>query len=134
MQRLKKYIEEYPNSNKQFFDIQEELKSLEIVKGVVLPAEKKQAFILPSGKSDPYHIMHRMLERQISDDDVRRYMDNAKVMFVQWNGNRQMFFSSEGVSVISKVGEDWIYKTVWSEKDFDEVTLKILEVINKHVN
>lgn len=78
--------------------------------------------------------MHRMLERQISDDDVRRYMDNAKVMFVQWNGNRQMFFSSEGVSVISKVGEDWIYKTVWSEKDFDEVTLKILEVINKHVN
>lgn len=134
LQRLKKYIEEYPNSNKQFFDIQEELKSLEIVKGVVLPAEKKQAFILPSGKSDPYHIMHRMLERQISDDDVRRYMDNAKVMFVQWNGNRQMFFSSEGVSVISKVGEDWIYKTVWSEKDFDEVTLKILEVINKHVN
>lgn len=134
LQRLKKYIEEYPNSNKQFFDIQEELKSFEIVKGVVLPAEKKQAFILPSGKSDPYHIMHRMLERQISDDDVRRYMDNAKVMFVQWNGNRQMFFSSEGVSVISKVGEDWIYKTVWSEKDFDEVTLKILEVINKHVN
>lgn len=134
LQRLKKYIEEYPNSNKQFFDIQEELKSLEIVKGVVLPAEKKQAFILPSGKSDPYHIMHRMLERQISDDDVRRYMDNAIVMFVQWNGNRQMFFSSEGVSVISKVGEDWIYKTVWSEKDFDEVTLKILEVINKHVN
>lgn len=134
LQRLKKYIEEYPNSNKQFFDIQEELKSLEIVKGVVLPAEKKQAFILPFGKSDPYHIMHRMLERQISDDDVRRYMDNAKVMFVQWNGNRQMFFSSEGVSVISKVGEDWIYKTVWSEKDFDEVTLKILEVINKHVN
>ena len=134
LQRLKKYIEEYPNSSKQFFDIQEELKSLEIVKGVVLPAEKKQAFILPFGKSDPYHIMHRMLERQISDDDVRRYMDNAKVMFVQWNGNRQMFFSSEGVSVISKVGEDWIYKTVWSEKDFDEVTLKILEVINKHVN
>ena len=133
LQGLKNYIKEYPNSSKQFYDIQEDLKGLGIKKGVVLPAEKKQAFILPAGKSDPYHIMHRMLERHISDDDVRGYMENAKVMFVQWNGRRQMFFSDKGVSVIAKVGDDWIYKTTWNAADFDEDSLKIMEVINKHV-
>lgn len=133
LQGLKNYIKEYPNSSKQFYDIQEDLKGLGIKKGVVLPAEKKQAFILPAGKSDPYHIMHRMLERHISDDDVRGYMENAKVMFVQWNGRRQMFFSDKGVSVIAKVGDDWIYKTTWNVADFDEDSLKIMEVINKHV-
>ena len=133
LQGLKNYITEHPNSSKQFYDIQEELKSLGIKKGVVLPAEKKQAFILPEGRSDPYHIMHRMLERHISDDDVRGYMENAKVMFIQWNGRRQMFFSNKGVSVIAKVGDEWIYKTTWNETDFDEDALKIVEVINKHV-
>lgn len=133
LQGLKNYIKEYPNSSKQFYDIQEDLKGLGIKKGVVLPAEKKQAFILSAGKSDPYHIMHRMLERHISDDDVRGYMENAKVMFVQWNGRRQMFFSDKGVSVIAKVGDDWIYKTTWNVADFDEDSLKIMEVINKHV-
>ncbi len=133
LQGLKSYIKEYPNSSKKFYDIQEDLKGLGIKKGVVLPAEKKQAFILPAGKSDPYHIMHRMLERHISDDDVRGYMENAKVMFVQWNGRRQMFFSDKGVSVIAKAGDDWIYKTTWNAADFDEDALKIMEVVNKHV-
>ena len=133
LQGLKSYIKEYPNSSKKFYDIQEDLKGLGIKKGVVLPAEKKQAFILPAGKSDPYHIMHRMLERHISDDDVRGYMENAKVMFVQWNGRRQMFFSDKGVSVIAKAGDDWIYKTTWNAADFDEDALKIMEVVHKHV-
>ena len=133
LQGLRNYITEHPNSSKQFYNIQEELKSLGIKKGVVLPAEKKQAFILPEGKNDPYHIMRRMLERQISDDDVRGYMEDAQVMFVQWGGRRQMFFSSKGVSVIAKKGDDWIYKTAWNETDFDEDALKIMEVINKHV-
>ena len=44
-----------------------------------------------------------------------------------------MFFSNKGVSVIAKVGDEWIYKTTWNETDFDEDALKIVEVINKHV-
>lgn len=130
---IKEYLVKYPTSSKQFYDIQEELKSLGITKGVVLPPVQKQAFIIPEGKHDPYHIMHRMMERHISDDEIRDYMENAKAMFVQWGGKRQTFFGENGVSVITKSGDDWIYKTTWNKTDFDDNTLKILEVINKHV-
>lgn len=77
--------------------------------------------------------MNRMLERNITDDEVRQFMTNAKCMFVQWKGQRQAFYGTEGISVITKKGDDWIYKTTWSKHDFDEETLEILEVINKHV-
>ena len=65
--------------------------------------------------------MKRMLERNITDDDVRSYMKNAKAMFVQWNGKRQLFVCDEGMSLIAKKENDWIYKTVWSKYDFDQI-------------
>ena len=73
--------------------------------------------------------MKRMLERNITDDDVRRYMKNAKAMFVQWNGQRQLFVGSEGMCLISRQNDEWIFKTVWSKHDFDEDSEKIMEVL-----
>lgn len=131
-QELKKYLEKYPTSSKKFYDAGEELKALGIKKGVLLPVKPKQAFILPEGKRDPYHIMHRMLGRNITDDEIRSYMTNAKAMFVQWGGKRQVFYGNSGIAVITKVNEDWIYKTAWKRADFDEETEQILEVVKKH--
>lgn len=132
---LKNYLEKYPTSDKRFYKIQNELKQLGIKNGVVLPSKPQQAFILADSKNknDPNHIMNRMLERGITDDNVRNYMNNAKVMFVQWKGERQVFYSDEGVSIIIRKDDDWIFKTTWSKADFDEITQKILEVVNKHV-
>lgn len=73
--------------------------------------------------------MKRMLERNITDDDVRSYMRNAKAMFVQWGGKRQLFVSDGGMVLITKQGEEWIYKTVWSKYDYDEESVKIMEVL-----
>lgn len=126
---LKAYLEKYPTSDRRYFDAHEKLKSLGIKKGVLLPPVQKQAFILPEGKKDPHHIMKRMLERNITDDDVRSYMQNAKAMFVQWNGQRQLFVSNAGMCLVAKVKNEWVYKTVWSEYDFDEESEKILEVL-----
>ncbi len=126
---LKKYLEKYPTSDKRYYDAGEKLKELGVNKGVLLPKVQKQAFILPEGKRDSYHIMHRMLERNITDDDVRGYMENAKAMFVQWGGQRQLFVSREGMCLITKKDDEWIYKTVWSKHDFDEDSEKILEVL-----
>lgn len=130
---LKKYLEKYPTSNKRYYDIQEDIKKLGLKAGVPLPPVQKQAFVLPVGKRDSYHIMNRMIERGITDDMVRGYMKDAKCMFSQWGGQRQAFYSDNGVSVITKSGDDWIYKTTWSKNDFDSNTETILEVINKHV-
>jgi len=131
---LKKYIEKYPISDKRFYDIDLELKRMGFKKmGVPLPTVPKRAFILPEGRRDPAHIMSRMLERNISDDDVRSFMTNSKCMFTQWGGSRQAFYSDAGVSVITKSGDSWIFKTAWTKADYDEDTIKILEVIDKHV-
>lgn len=130
---LKKYLEQYPTSDKRFYNAQEELKSLGFRNIRLLPPVQKQAFILPEGKHDPYHIMHRMMERHMTDDEIRGYMKTAKCMLVQWNGARQVFYGKYGVCVITKSGDDWIYKTAWKKEDFDDNTDKILEVIEKHV-
>ena len=40
-----------------------------------------------------------------------------------------MFVSDFGISVITKDGGDWIYKTAWKKSDNDEDTDKIMEAI-----
>ena len=127
---LMDYLQKYPESNKVYFDIQQELKKQGLIKNaVVLPPVKKQAYILPEGKHDPYHIMHRMIERNITDDNLREYMSEAKIMISQWGGTRQRFVSEKGMCVIAKVKEDWIFKTAWKNIDYDESSNKMLEVI-----
>lgn len=127
---LKEYIEKYPTSDKRYYDAGEKLKVLGIKKGMLLPAVPKQAFILPEGKHDPYHVMHRMVERNITDDEVRSYMTNARAMFSQWGGKRRLFVSDQGMCLITKSGEEWIYKTVWSKHDYDGESEKIMEVLS----
>lgn len=126
------YMRKYPDSGRPFYNILRDLKEEGIKQGVSLPAKPKKAYILPDGKRDPAHIMKRMLERNITDDEIRGYVDNAKVMFSQWGGQRQMFITHDGVAVLIKSGDEWIFKTAWSKADFDEETLKILEVMSKY--
>lgn len=126
---LKEYLEKYPISSQKYYDAGKRLEKLGIKKGLLLPKMEKQAFILPEGKHDPYHVMKRMAERNITDDEVRSYMRNAKAMFVQWGGKRQLFVSDDGMVLITKQGEEWIYKTVWSKYDYGEESEKIMEVL-----
>ena len=73
--------------------------------------------------------MHRMMERNITDDEIRGYMSEAKIMIVQWGGRRQRFVGENGMCVVTKIGEDWIYKTAWKKSDYDEMSDKIMEAI-----
>lgn len=126
---LAEYLRKYPTSDKRYYDIQLKLKSIGINKGVVLPPQQKQAYILPSGKHDPYHIMHRMIERSITDDNLREYIKDAKIMFVQWGGKRQLFVSDKGMCVITNENNNWIFKTAWNKHDYDKESDIILEMI-----
>lgn len=135
MKGYNKYIQKYPDSNFDYYMVDYKVKELGYKKGVALPAVTKNAAVLADSNSnyDPYHIMHRMLERQITDDDLKSFMNDSKVMFAQWNGQRQAFYSQNGVVVITKSNNEWIYKTSFSKPDFDDETQKILEVIHKYV-
>lgn len=129
---LKSYLEKYPTSDKRFYDVQVDLKEAGISVGVPLPPVNKHAFILPEGKHDPYHIMHRMMERGVTDDELRSFMSEAKCMFVQWSGARQRFVGENGMVVVAKSDQDWIFKTAWKRDDYDSDADKIMEVIKKH--
>lgn len=126
---LKKYLDKYPESSQPFYDIQQELKASGINRGVVLPPSQQRAYILPSGKKDAYHIMHRMMKRQITDDDLRSYTENAKIMFEQWGGVRRWYISENGMAVIEDQEEYWVYKTAWKASDNDEEADRIMEAI-----
>lgn len=132
----KKYIQKYPDSSIEYYMIDYKLKQAGIKRaGVPLPPKTKQAVILPNfaNKSDPYHIMHRMAERNISDDNLREFMNNSKVMFAQWNGQRRAFYSDAGAVVINNTGNEWIYITAFSKHEYDPDTEKIMEVIHRYV-
>lgn len=126
---LKKYLTKYPTSNQKFYDAQQTLKEHGMKNGVLLPATKIRAYILPSGKHDPYHIMKRMMKRGITDDELRGYSDNAKAMIIQWGGERRKYITDEGMCVVEKQQDDWVYKTAWEKEDYDEESDRIMEVL-----
>lgn len=130
-----RYLSKYPKSNLNYYTINYKLKEAGIKKGTALPSEFQRAYILPdsSSKRDPYHIMYRMKERNITDDELEMFMRESKVMFSQWNGQRKLYYSDSGAVVITRVNNEWIYKTAWSKHDLDEEAETIIEVINKYV-
>ena len=77
--------------------------------------------------------MQRMQERNITDDEVRSYKDNAKFVMVQWEGERREYYSEHGSCVIAQKDDEWIYKTAWKKNDFDEIAIKIMEVANEYI-
>lgn len=132
---LKSYLTKYPISNRKFYDAQQTLKELGVKRGVLLPAQKIRAYILPSGKHDPYHIMTRMVERGITYDEVRSYSDNARAMFIQWSGKRQRYVGIDGTCVITNENDEWIYRTAWKKQDNDKDTgsVKKCWIINQTI-
>lgn len=132
--KFKEIRKEHPEMEWDLYNIRLDLKELGIKNGKCLKANPKIAYIMPdeSTKRDSYHIMHRMMERHITDDELRGYVQNAEYMFSQWGGKRLAFFTDQGVSVLSKTGDGWIFKTAWKKADFDEETIKILEVMRKY--
>ena len=137
---LKKYREKVPNAELWHYRLDKTLhkKKLIMPKAYVVPAERKKAYVLEdlAHKKDPAHIMKRMLERNITDDQVQSYVDTAIFSLMHYNDTRLAYYSREGVTVLTKTsdydGVEWITKTTWSKTDFDETTDRILKEAKKY--
>lgn len=129
-----RYINKHPGSDLRHYEIYTELLNSGIKIGAPVPPEKAKVYILEdTGSKEPTHIMQRMRERNITDDMVRSYVDEAVIMFSQWKGTRRAYYSLNGITVVTQLNDDWIAKTVWSKVDFDEATEFVLKVVQKHV-
>lgn len=129
---LKKYQEKVPNAELFHYRLNKVLKQEKLIRGYVVPAEKRQAYILEDLSSrDPAHVMKRMLERNITDDQIQEYMDSALFAVLHYNDTRLAYYSIKGVTVLTRTEDysdvDWIVKTTWSKNDFDENTDRILK-------
>ena len=131
IQDLRIYLKKYPNSDSRYFDAKQALKDLGIRKGELLPAMPKKTLLEPSPNSkDPQHMAQRMSERGISAEEAQSYIDNARAMFSQWKGERELFVGDEGMSVIEKYEDNWHFVTVWSKAEYNEESKSILEALN----
>lgn len=132
------YKSNNPSVERKHYDLYNALHSKGLIKGKVVPLEQYPVNILEDiGKKDPAHIMKRMKERNITDDDIRGYVKNAVFCEAQFKDTRRVFYSDEGVAVLTQTEKydniDWIVKTAWSKDDFTENNRKILEVAKKYV-
>lgn len=101
--------------------------------GVPQLPEKVKGYALKDdeAKKDKNHLFDRMLERNITSDELQEYVDNALVMFNQWNGKRKLFISEKGASVVMLRGDKWIFKTGMKYTDYGDNYMAILEVLKR---
>lgn len=139
LQQLAYYRKSVPNATLKEYRLNADLHSGKLVKGKVVPVEPYKAYILEdvSHKKDPSHIMKRMLERNVTDDQVQTFVDDAILCVSQFKDTRLVFYSKEGVTVLTRTtdydGVDWIAKTTWSKHDYDENTDEIIRRAEKYV-
>lgn len=134
-----RYKQRVPEATKKDFEAYKAVKAIGVKGTIRVPAHAAQhAYILEdkASKKDPAHIMKRMKERQITDDDVQNFVDTALFSVDQFKGTRRVFYSPDGVTVLTKSDAyenvEWIAKTTWNKYDFDEKTEKLIrEVFQK---
>lgn len=135
--KYNEYIQKYPDSDFNYFMVTYKLKEAGFKKvGIALPAKPKNALLENDptpGNIEPSHIFKRMKERNITEADLKSFMNEANVMFVQWNGQRQTFRSEKGAVTITRYEDKWYYKTAWSKENFDDEEKNIREVIKRYV-
>ena len=77
------------------------------------------------------HAEERMAQRGITLEDAQSYIDNAMIMFNQSNGDRRLYISGDGNSVV--VVEGKILKTAYSAANFDSGMRRLIREVGKYV-
>lgn len=123
-----RYKSNYPESNRKFYEVNNKIKQLvnieEVKEGIGTAIKPNIKNIKISSINT--HAEKRMQQREITKDMAQSYIDNAVVEFSQ--NTKSLYLSNKGATVLLK--EDKRLISTYSNKDFNDGILKILEVIN----
>lgn len=125
---LYSYISRYPDSNKTYYEINKQITSLKEA-GIV--NKKLGTAVKPvkvKFKTIDDYAKQQMSKRNITTEDVKKYIDNAAVMFKQAKGQRCVYYSNEGAAGIILDGN--ILKTAFPRSLYDEGAEALMEVLN----
>lgn len=78
---------------------------------------------------DDVHINKERLH-SVSAQKAVNYIKKAKASRTVWNGKYERYYSSDGVVYVNL--EEKIIRTTFSKREFDEITIQILEVLEKY--
>ncbi|MDD3840769.1 MAG: minor capsid protein [Clostridia bacterium] len=127
---LYKYIKSNPGSDKTYYLVNKEiiiLKEKGIVNKNIGTAVKPVPVDINRIDS---HAHKQMIERGITVEHAKSYVNNAKVMFMQANKTKQTYYATDGASVI--IVEGGILKTAFPSNWYDDGANAIMEVLSKH--
>lgn len=127
---LYRYIKSNPGSDKTYYLVNKEiiiLKEKGIVNKNIGTAVKPVPVDINRIDS---HAHKQMIERGITVEHAKSYVNNAKVMFMQADKTKQTYYATDGTSVI--IVEGGILKTAFPSNWYDDGANAIMEVLSKH--
>lgn len=117
-------------SDKLYYNINKDIKCL-IDKGIVSETIGTAVKPMPiEYKNIHKHARKRMDKRNVTENDAKGFIINSKVMFKQNNGQKNVYYSNEGVAAVAL--NEKLLVTVFSHNDYDEGAKAIMEVANKY--
>lgn len=125
---LKAYVENYPGEDRCNYELRKELKKLEV---------KGEPHINPS-KIDTsaytYDTEHINVERShmVHREEAEQFVKNAVISITRWNGRFENFYSKDGAAYLDI--EKKTIRTAFKSEQFDEKTLKMMEIVKKYGN
>jgi SPP1 gp7 family putative phage head morphogenesis protein len=127
---LYNYLKQNPDSDKIYYNINKDIEKLKangIINKDIGPAVKPI-----SVKYDTIHkhALKRMKQRNVTEDDAKSYVYNARVMFRQNNGDKNTYYSNDGSC--SVVISEKLAVTVFPKSWYDDGAKSIMEVLDKY--
>lgn len=127
---LYRYISNNTESNKTYYEINKVIQEL-ITDGKI--SKTIGTAVKPiSVEFDTVHkhASKRMVQRDITEEMARSYINNATVMFKQNGGAKNTYYSAEGSASI--VVDDKLLVTAFPKERYDDGANAIMEVLKKH--
>ena len=126
------YEEKYPGAEMWHYRLNKFAEENKLVTGTITPPEKvrpKAEIKEDEQSTQPNHIFERVKERNLSKSDLQSYVDNARFVQIQRNGNGRVYYSDDGITVLVRRNADseWTAKTAWSKDSYDEKAKMLME-------
>ncbi len=123
-------LEEWQNQNKDSI-IKEKI--VQAIKDIGIKCEKVNYPPKPININDfPFDNTHANEERNhnVTTHEAKSFVKNAVISLTRFNNTYENYYSLEGISYVN-IKEKYI-RTAYKEKDYDERTKKIMEVLKQY--
>lgn len=78
---------------------------------------------------DDEHI-NKVRNHKVTKEEAKTFIDNAKISVTRWNGKFVNYYGYDGATYVNTERKE--IKTSFKSSEYDEMTLKLMEVLKKY--